>query len=240
VSYSTGYKSGGYNGGQATPYDEENVAAYELGLKSLWSDGKIQTNISAFYYDYTDKQEFGRTPEGFAKILNAGEVTIWGVELEASAQPTPSLLIDASVGYLNTEYDEFESLDNVINPALGFQDIAGNELNHAPEWKLSLGLQHEWVLGEMGQLVARVDTSWVDKQFSRPFNLEIDQIDSYHRTNAQLRWDSQDDLWEATLYVQNLTDEDTIDNQGPQFGGALLVATYLPPRTFGLRITRRF
>ena len=240
TSYSTGYKSGGYNVLQATPYDEENVKAYELGLKSLWSDGKVQTNISAFYYDYTDKQELGRTTQGFAEILNAGEATVWGVELEASARPIPSLSIDASVGYLNTEYDEFISIDNVLNPALGFQDLAGNELVHAPEWKLSLGLQYEWALGETGRIVARVDTSWVDEQFSRPFNQAKDQVDSYHRTNVQVRWDSQDELWQAALSAQNLTDEDTIDNQVPVLGGDILIATYLPPRTYGLRITRRF
>ena len=241
TSYSTGYKSGGYNAAQTAPYDQENIEAYEVGLKSLWSDRKIQTNISAFYYDYTNKQESRRDAQGITGLENAAAATIWGLELEATARPTPAILFDASVSYLNAEYDEFDTSD-FANPGLGVQDLSGNKLSRAPEWKLYLGLQYEWELGSMGQLVARLDRSWVDKQYATAFNRTRDKMDSYHRTNAQLRWDSQDQLWQMALYVQNLEDDDVIagiDHTGPAVGfGAF--GQFLPPRTYGVRITRVF
>ena len=77
---------------------------------------------------------------------------------------------------------------------------------------MHLGLQYEWTMG-LGQLLARVDTVWVDEQFSAPFNRQDrDLMDSYHRTNAQLSWESDSQLWQASLYVQNLEDDDVVAN----------------------------
>lgn len=241
ASYSTGYKSGGYNPAQATPYDPENVEAYEAGLKGLWLDRTIQTNLSAYYYEYSDKQESRRDAQGITGLENAAAATIWGVELEASVKPIADFLIQASVSYLNTEYDEFDTSD-FANPGLGVQDLSGNSLVRAPEWKLYLGLQYEWELGATGQLVARLDTSWTDRQYASAFNRPRDVMDSYGRSNALLQWNSENRSWQAALYVQNLEDEDalvSIDHTGPAVGfGAF--GQYLPPRTYGVRITRQF
>ena len=98
---------------------------------------------------------------------------------------------------------------------------------------------------DQGWLVARIDTVWVDEQFSAPFNRkDRDFIDSYHRTNAQLGWNSHDQLWQAALYVQNLEDDDVLSNL---FDGAAttglpvqIYGHYFPPRTYGVKLTRHF
>jgi len=244
ASYATGYKAGGYSLIQPS-YDPETVEAYETGLKGLWFDRKMQASLSAFYYDYTDKQEFQR--DNFsALITNAGAATVWGLELEGTATPFSAFTIDASVAYLNAEYDEFNTIDNVDAQrlALGLQDLSGNKVPRSPEWKVHLGLQYEWTMG-LGQLLARVDTVWVDEQFSAPFNRQDrDLMDSYHRTNAQVSWESDSQLWQASLYVQNLEDDDVVANL---FDGSDLVGLpvavyghYFEPRTFGVKLTRNF
>ena len=40
-----------------TPYDEETVTNYEVGVKSDWLDGSLRLNVAAFFMDYEDKQE---------------------------------------------------------------------------------------------------------------------------------------------------------------------------------------
>lgn len=150
-------------------------------------------------------------------------------------------MIDASISYLDTEYDEFDTSD-FANPGLGVQDLSGNRLARAPEWKLYLGVQYEWELGAAGQLLARLDTSWTDRQYATAFNRPRDVMESYSRTNALLQWNSREGLWQTALYVQNLQDEDalvSIDHTGPAVGfGAF--GQYLPPRTYGIRMTRHF
>ena len=243
ASYTTGYKAGGYNNTQPS-YDPETVTAYEAGIKGLWFDKKVQTSLHAFYYDYTDKQEFQRDPAiGAAFITNAGVATIWGLELEGTVHTISALMIDASIAYLNAEYDAFSTEDGA-NPQLGLQDLSGNKLPRSPEWKLHLGLQYEWTL-DLGRLFARVDTVWVDDQFSAPFNRQDrDFMDSYHRTNAQLSWESNSQLWQSSIYVQNLEDDNVVSNLSD--GSATvglpipIYGHYFAPRTYGLKITRKF
>ena len=241
LSYSTGYKAGGFNLGQDTPYDPEEIEAIEGGIKADWLDRRLQTNLSIFHYDYTDKQEFKRDAIGFINLINAGAATVWGAEFELNAAPVDGLGVDFSVAYLNTEYDEFSTFE-AIDPAAGEQDLAGNNLPRSPELKLHLGIQYAWNLNDSGALTARIDTSWVDKQYSNHFNRLRDEMESYSRTNANITWDSLDELWQAEFYVQNLEDDDVISNlfETGGFFGASEIAQFHPPRTYGLRVTRHF
>ncbi|MGX4675638.1 TonB-dependent receptor domain-containing protein [SAR92 clade bacterium H246] len=241
ISYSTGYKAGGFNLLQDVPYNPEEVAAFEVGVKSEWLDRRIQNNVSVFHYDYSDKQELKRD-ELVLQLLNAGEATVIGIELETIFIVTSGLTINTSVAYMDAEYDVFDSLDEVNNPGLGVQDLSGNKLPRSPEWKLNLGVQYEWLLNNSGHLTARLDTSWVDEQFSNGFNRNQDLIPSFHKTNFQLSWGSADDLWNATLYVQNLEDDDAFSSRfiGSPVYGYPQTGQLLPPRTYGLSITRDF
>ena len=242
ASYSTGYKSGGFN--LQPSYEPETVETLETGAKGLFFDNKVQFSLNWFYSDYSDKQDFKRDPTiGLAQITNAASATVWGLELEGVARPLPGLMIDASIAFLNAEYDEFATQDN-INPQLGTQDLSGNKLPRSPEWKFYLGLQYEWILNT-GRLAARVDAVWVDEQFSANFNRrDRDLIDSYHRTNAQLTWESNNDLWLASLYVQNIEDDDVVANlfDGGELGGlpVSISGQFFAPRTYGLKLTRQF
>lgn len=243
ASYSSGYKAGGYNSTQPV-YDPETVDAYEFGLKGQWLDQSLQTNISLFYYEYDDKQELQRDPSiGAAFITNAGAATLWGLELEGVARPAEGLTVDFSFAYLSAEYDEFRTEDGV-NPQLGLQNLEGNKVPRSPEWKAYLGIQYEWRMNQ-GQLLARVDSVWVDEQFSSPFNRPgRDLMDSYNRTNAQLTWEANSGLWQSSLYVRNLEDDDVLSNlsDGAASGGlpVLIQGHYFEPRTYGLKITRHF
>ena len=242
-SFTTGYKAGGYNNIQPV-YDPETVAAYEAGLKGLWFEKAVQASVSAFYYDYEDKQEFQRDPSvGVVFITNAGAATVWGLELEATARPFSALTIDSSIAYLSAEYDEFHTEDGV-NPQLGLQDLSGNSLPRSPEWKAHLGIQYEWILGS-GLLRARVDTTWVDDQFSAPFNRQDrDLMSSYHRSDIQLSWESESRQWQASIYVKNIEDDDVVANllDGVATSGlpVPIYGQYLAPRTYGMKLTRSF
>ena len=56
LSYSHGYKGGGFSIGQFDVYDPEIVDSIELGLKSQFLEDRAQVNVSAFHNDYQDLQ----------------------------------------------------------------------------------------------------------------------------------------------------------------------------------------
>jgi iron complex outermembrane receptor protein len=64
TSYSRGYKAGGSNpgvqqgnlSGIPAGYEPESIDAYEIGAKNTLLDGRLQANLTAWYYDYGNYQ----------------------------------------------------------------------------------------------------------------------------------------------------------------------------------------
>lgn len=205
ASYSEGFKSGGFNGRQVFPlrevpeFDEENATAYEIGLKSQIG-GTLRFNVAAFTTTYEDIQIVLR--QDFAPInINSGEATIRGFEAEAEWVPTPDILVQATVGYTDDEYDELSDL------AIANGVELGNQLAFAPEWTTSLGASYAIDLGGAGTLTPRADWSYQSKVFFDAVNTEAMAQDSYSLVSASLRYDHPAQPLRVIASVQNLTDE---------------------------------
>ncbi|MCE2390686.1 MAG: TonB-dependent receptor plug domain-containing protein [Proteobacteria bacterium] len=114
ANVSTGFKSGGFNNsGEFTPptFDEEEITSYEVGWKSLLFDNRLQLNLTGFFYDYEGYQ--------ISKIVNRtalnenADVEIRGFELESVFRPTRALQFDFSLSWLDSEIQDFRSVDPI-------------------------------------------------------------------------------------------------------------------------------
>ncbi|MEL7029445.1 MAG: TonB-dependent receptor, partial [Pseudomonadota bacterium] len=194
AGWSRGFRSGGFNGRAASltavgPYDPETVDSFEGGFRTEWFDNTLRLNPTFFYALYKDKQEeiirAAQDGSGVTEtvVQNASEVTIWGVELEALAQPTPELTFRASAGYLNTEIDEFliEDVD-LINPLsprfdptadplnLPIVDVADSRaLRRAPEFQFAVGADYvRPIMDGRMQLTFSTAYTWSDEFAASP------------------------------------------------------------------------
>ena len=85
LTVAQGYKSGGYNGQSTTttaaqtPFDEEKVTNYKVGVKTDFSDGLARLNVAAFYMDYEDLQVFVVSDVTLC-VDYASEADIFGIE----------------------------------------------------------------------------------------------------------------------------------------------------------------
>ena len=114
VSYSRGYKSGGINPplqpifAVSDTFSPEFVNAFEVGSKNNF--GKIQLNLTGFYYDYKDLQ--------LSRIVARTSVNdnvsakIYGLEAEVVISPTKELSINMNASYLHTEVSSDKFLAN--------------------------------------------------------------------------------------------------------------------------------
>lgn len=267
--YASGFKSGGFNGrannaGEEQPYDPETLDSYEIGLKTDWADGKVRTNLSAFYNDYTDFQarvsRLVTSPSqpvpaiDFA-VINAGGLDIRGAELEVLAYPVPELRLDAAIGYLDAEYSEFFEVRNLANPApppatlptvvdRSFQTPA-----FSPEWTMRFGGSYEWSLGNSGSvtlgasaryrsdMALAVDNSNIFTQALFPGMWQ----DAYWLYDAQLVWANESDTLLAGIYARNLSDE-VYKTDAQEFSsvGGIRTAYYGAPRTVSFKVTVRY
>ena len=180
VSYTTGFRSGGwqtrgvggYLGGPGAtntpqdygPYESEEVESIELGLRSELLDGALVFNATAFMADYNDKQE-AVVEGGFAPcnptctfVVNAGDVEISGLELDAKALVSDRLSLNAAIGLLDSEYKTFDY--NGV-------DIADDSLLiFAPETTVSLGFDYD-VPMSAGDLTFSGNFSYFDEYSGR-------------------------------------------------------------------------
>ncbi|MDX1574263.1 MAG: TonB-dependent receptor [Methylophaga sp.] len=205
TSLSRGYKSGGVNNNDALPdskreFDTEYMWNLEAGLKSLWLDGDLVTNLTAFYAWRRDAQVKSSIalPGGeFQDSLdNAARGTNYGIEADADWLVNEKLRLFAAVGLLRATFDDYE------NPELeaeGF-DIEGRRQAHAPSYQFTVGgeiyLTSNWTL--------RANVEGKDEfYFSNSHNAKSG---SYAITNASLEYQQQN--WRFTLWGRNLFDKD--------------------------------
>ncbi len=217
LNWARGFKSGGfdgrigYNGAsspeavdtQAEPYDPEFADTYEVGWKVGGSDGSWRLSAAAFVNDYTDLQlsSFSATPSGgFATVFtNAGKAEARGLELEAMMRPTPRLLLSASLGLLNAEYQEFIDATQ--------RDVADERTPiHAPDQTGSLAAQYEVPTG-FGRILLAWDMTWRSDYFVEVNNHPALAQGGYGLHNVAVALEDEEDRWTVSLGVRNATDE---------------------------------
>ncbi len=219
---SSGYKAGGFNFGveEAESYDPEKVTALEFGSKNRFADNRVQLNATAFYYDYRDLQVFQVVNQTIV-VRNAAEAEIYGAEFELIALPTDNLRIDASLGLLKAEYEQFILPSNLFlnppNPPPARRptnvDVSGNQLINAPNWSGHVGIEYTFGMENFGSLTTRLQGYLTDDIYLRALNLDpFDLQDGYSTWDARLMWESPGKRWNAEVFYNNFSDEDVITN----------------------------
>jgi len=114
ASYSTGFRSGGFNSGQALEvartFLPEEVKAIEIGSKNRFLDNTLQFNIAAFNNKYTNLQEQRQVPIGLATIstiFNAAKARANGVEMELEWRASDRLFLGGTLSLLDAKYTSF-------------------------------------------------------------------------------------------------------------------------------------
>jgi iron complex outermembrane recepter protein len=241
---SRGNHAGGFNGATALipTYDSEFIWNYEVGVKSSFWDKRVQTQLDAFYIDWTNQQLSqsinipGR--RGIGYISNAGKSRIEGAEAALQWAVTDRLSLNGSMTFLDSKYLRYD--DPIVAPLFGLSpDLTGKRLPYSPRFASSLSGQYVAPLpfgSAAWEVRLRADVRYTDARFFDPTNLL--------EANA---------YWLANLYagVQNSHLEigayaDNAFNKGYLRGGMLPDFVFPPevtlgePRVFGVRVTARF
>jgi iron complex outermembrane receptor protein len=243
VRYAEGWKAGGFNGESDTlagflqPYDPEEVASYELGLKSRWLDDTVQLNVAGFINDISDMQLsiFLADATASSVVDNAGKATVRGYEVELLAQPVDNLQLSLNYGYLDPEYDEY--IDAGV-------DVADNrDFPYSPESTANAGLEYAIPEVAGGSLVARLDYIYVDERVAYPDPIQNlrSQLDDYSLLNARLSLADVpvgDGRVTLAAWGKNLTDEEYRTNTIPFVFWT--VSYFGNPRTYGMDVSYEF
>lgn len=238
LSFSRGFKSGGFNPGNNTipVFDSEVIDAYELGIKNTFLDGKGRLNLAFFNYDYSNLIVGNLVGTAVANT-NIPKSRVRGLEAELVYTPVDPLRLEASLGLLDASVrSDFLSSD----PARGsarFQ-LQGNQLPNAPRRTLKLAAEYTIDAGDDWAVRPRIDFYSQSGFHSREFNVPADRVGSWSQLDASVNIANSGKNWSVTAFVKNLTNQDSITwlEVNSNLVGSFRSAFLLDPRTFGLSL----
>jgi iron complex outermembrane receptor protein len=250
ATWSTGFRSGGFNAGAFTnpalpgSFGPEDVTAYEIGSKNRFLDDRLQLNVSVYRNDFKDLQVQNQfiivTPTGTTTtsvILNAAEAHSQGIEVELQAVPVDNLYLAVSATFMEAQYDDYR---NTPAPARysGFFDLSGNDIPYSPDVKLTATASYDFAVGSLGTITPQATLLYSGSYFLTDFNTVLDEQESFTKVDLRLGWRSQSARYSAEAFVNNAGDE--VTKNRATFGSRGLNQSYDAPRMWGLRFGARF
>jgi len=223
---------------QNFPAKQELLTAYEAGFKAGLYERRVQANVSAFYYDYKDKQlsVYFADPiyTALSRLQNVPEGEAYGLDGEVTWRVSPELTLIASGTLLHTEVQGYTGTNSAGQP----QDFDGAPFLYSPKRSFALTALYSRELNAKLGLQAALNARWQDDSHA---DLEGDPrfvIEDYGLVNASLGVHSLDDRWRVQVWGRNLTDEyywtavSSNANVVVRFPGQ--------PRTYGASLTFSF
>lgn len=236
VRYARGFKAGGFLAEVLSPppftpptsidFAPEFVDNYEVGFRTSLFDDRLGLALTAFYLDFTDKQEKVNTGISYI-ISNAAEATSQGFEAELYWRITDHLRFETSFATLDATYSSFPNAGG-----LGV-DFSGNRLVSAPEFSGVAALQYDGPSGFSNlDLFGRVELVHSDELETTTSNSAALRQNAYDLVNARLGL--RGDHYGVYLWGRNLTDEDIISGGVQVF--SVTTRWINAPATYGIEL----
>jgi iron complex outermembrane recepter protein len=245
VSYSEGYKSGGWEQRvfppqtQVPSFAPETAQVYEIGVKESALDRRLQVDAAVFHTNYRDMQI--TVNDGIAPVTrNAAAAKIDGMETELTVAPFKGWLVQAGLGYLDARYtrlDADQNFDTDLYPL-----TLNSKLPEAPRWTTNLGVQDTFALGRIpGQWTGRLDWAYRSETYNDALNFPELRQGGYSLLNAALTYLDRAGKWEVSAFGTNITDKRYIVT-GYASGLTLgtVVANLGRPAEWGLSVAYHF
>lgn len=231
ATVASGYQSGGFNASNDDPaqtgYNPARSWNYEVGVRTLWFNQRLEFN-TAFFYTDTDGYQVYRlntTDPTQAYLLNAARATSWGAEAELIARPRHDLTLSLNGGYTHAQFDQFYDPYNHVS-------FDGKTINFVPEFTISFAAEYRF----LKYFYARGEVVGVGRYFLDEANTTTQN--PYALLNARLGYKSEH--LEIYLFGRKLLDEHYASNALDFSPSPGLILQPGDPLTFGAAITARF
>ena len=236
ASVTTGFKSGGFNGrgttyATVTPVDAETLRAYEVGVKSTLWDNRLRLNADYYRLDYDGIQLTAVNSDGVFVMTNATGALIQGFEVEAQAQLTSKLRVDASIGTIDGEYKDYAA----INAAY----FNGRSMKSSPDMQWTLAGTYVQPVGD-ADLVFSAQARHTDEYYQNQDTSRLIMTRANTEYNARISYEPRDANWSVAAWGKNLSNE--FSSTGGFDIAGLGIGVIYPnvPRTYGVEFKYRF
>lgn len=254
VTVSTGYRTPVYNAraGYVNPNDttdlvipsgarSDDLTNYEIGLKGRWLDGRLTTNLAAYYIDWRDIQvQANRRSDSIQFATNVGRAASQGLEAEITLTPARGLMFGLNLSLNEAEVKELTEQEAVISGAEKGSRLASPRVQGSfyGSYRYDIGSTLNGFTSFQVAHVGSLPNGFPNIPGTAGARSALyDKTDAYTFINLQTGIGI--DKVTATLYVENLANSDGIVYIHPE---RFIDSRYamLRPRTYGLRLRYEF
>jgi iron complex outermembrane receptor protein len=212
VTYSRGYKGPAYNvffnmtALQTNELNPETSNAFEVGYKSKLFDNHLQFNIAVFddkVSNYQANEPDLVSGTVVTRLINAGDVSTKGVEIDAVGKLIDNLTLSVDYTYLDAKIDSFSC---PIGSAISCQ-VNGKPLPFAPKNKFTVRADYVAYVSGPYDVTLKTDYSWQDKQQDSIGQTPDTIQPAYGIWNGSIALTNHKDDWDVRLVVKNITNQ---------------------------------
>jgi iron complex outermembrane receptor protein len=223
ATYSRGYKGPAYNvffnmlDRDTLALKPETSNSFELGVKASAFERRLTADLAIFDTKYANYQaNFFDTVVGtvVTRLINAGDVSTRGAELDINARPTRQLSLSASLAFTEARIDDFRCPP----AATASCNLNGQPLPFSPKWKsfvranYALPLDNGWNIDFTADYTYQTRTQY--DLFQSPDAIQP----AYGIVNAGIALSSPNDGWRVALVAKNLADKSYATNLAASTG----------------------
>jgi iron complex outermembrane receptor protein len=220
ATFSTGYKSGGFNSGGTAAvlssavrtFASETVKDYEAGVKAKLFDGRARLNLTVFQTDLKNFQDRSFSGTSFI-IRNSGNVRSRGLDMDGEMLLAPRFRVTFGGTYLDSIYT-----DNTSAPGLEgctglagcptVQNLTGKTLAFAPKLQGNIGAEWKSQPFMNGISLALAVNEHFTSNFLTANTLnEQSRVPGYATTDLRLSLIAEGDKWRLDLFGENIFDK---------------------------------
>ncbi|MEW9854331.1 TonB-dependent receptor domain-containing protein [Novosphingobium sp. M1R2S20] len=259
ASFTRGYKAALLDVGgscQNPPYvctrvRPESVDAYEIGFK--YEAPGFSVEGAGFYYDYQDLQ-VSIYEAGTARIVNAAQSEIYGLEGSLRYRPVTGLDLSAGASWVHARYKDFNNAPiytpcsqlppavqatcaaNGISFLVLGQDLDNVTMQRTPEFTGFVGARYATQLGGGGFSLSG-NLSYSSSFYFGPSGIQFRQ-GGYETLSLRAQWTEPNERWYVAAYGDNVTNSRYLTQvQYSNFG---LGANWSKPITYGVELGVNF
>ncbi|MDB5578550.1 MAG: TonB-dependent receptor [Bradyrhizobium sp.] len=239
ASYSTGFKSGGFNAFGSDPaFNPEKLRSAEVGIKASLLDRHATIALSVYSNHYDNLQVRVGVPSGGIAITNAANSKIDGFELEGSLHPTSEFSFTGNIAYTNARFSSFPLARNLLDQ--GPFDASGNKLPRTPAWQYYL--QGSYTPHLSDTLTGLLEASY--RWRSRIYLYQTDQTSPtvqgkpVGELGLRAGFTLVPSQIAITAFATNLTNARSVNGVNITFSYPNV--SYNKPRTFGIQLEKKF
>jgi len=229
VSWSKGFKSGGWTTRLSSPissatdaeYNPEKATTTEVGVKSDWFNRNLQINVAGFYTDYQSIQLYEQ--EGASPVLaNLGNANIFGAEVEGQVVLGDGFLVHANTGYLDAYYTS-------LLPAAAGAVTLQSHLPKTPKWKVNINPEYTRDLGDGRAFEAQLSYTHVTSLYNDSLNTPLLERPTLDLLDASVQYSFANGKYALQVGGTNLTGRRYITTGSVNYAAGFVDATYNPP-----------